>query len=99
MSGTAYLLWDNAAGETELVAFDIYSEETHELACEITEFPVELSSAMSDQIVLKPKQCTLVGYIGDKPLASNEGDQSLISKSLQIPSAPAYKQTEVKLDL
>lgn len=96
---TTYLIWDNSAGDTEVLAFDVCTEETHDLGAEITEFPVELAPGMSDQIVLKPATCSLIGYVGDKPLQTNDESMRLETRSLNLPAAPAYVQTTVTLDV
>jgi hypothetical protein len=96
----AVIFWTSAAGTDELVYFDVYSEETHEYPCEVTEFPVELAPGMTDQIILKPKGLTLVGYVGDRPLTHNApGLYSKTQTTVTGPSVPTYVQASQELDV
>ena len=100
MSDSAILSWYDAAGDYQVVQFDVCTVETHELDCEITEFPVELAPGMTDQIILKPAVLTLEGYVSDKPLPQNTpGEGGPRPTALKIPGVPAYEQYFKKLDV
>lgn len=96
----ALIAWEQTdGGELDVVEFDSYDSEDWSEPCEISEFPVELAPGMTDQVVLKPITCTLVGYISEKPLRSNDLSGSYQTRNLNLPATPKYVQTTHKLDL
>lgn len=95
----AILNWTTKDGEIEVVTFDTFDSEDWDQPCEVSEFPVELAPGMTDQIILKPLTCTLVGYISEKPLSTNDAEGAYRTKSLDIPGSPKYVQHSQKLDI
>jgi hypothetical protein len=95
----ALLDWTREDGEIEVVTFDTFDSEDWDQPCEVSEFPVELAPGMTDQIILKPLTCTLVGYISEKPLATNDAEGAYRTKTLDIPGSPKYVQYSKKLDI
>ncbi len=97
---TAVLSWYDKANEYQVLQFDVATVETHALEAEVTEFPVELSDAMTDQVILKPRTLTIEGYVSDKPLPRNTpGEGGYASKDLVLPGAPEYDKQTKKLDI
>ena len=95
----AILSWETKAGELEIVTFDAFDSEDWDGPCEVSEFPVELAPGMTDQIIVKPWTVALVGYVSEKPLATNDPSGAYASHSLTLPGSPKYVQKTQKLDI
>ncbi len=62
--------------------------ETHNLAADVTEFPVEDGSTISDHVIVKPRQYSCTGVISNSPLAS-------ISPLRNAATAPATEGRQI----
>lgn len=97
---TVVFSWYDKAGEYQVAQFDVATVETHGFEAEVTEFPVELAEAMTDQIILKPRTLTIEGYVSDKPLPRNTPEEgSYVTKKLEFPGGPDWEKKTQKLDV
>lgn len=55
-------------GEKTILGCDVITEENHEMISEVTEFPIEDGSLISDHIIKKGKTLKLTGMISDDPI-------------------------------
>ena len=65
--------WTNDDGSVDVVQLDVYDSETHGMATEVSDFPVEDGPNISDNVRRKPKTLTIEGYVSDTPLPENHG--------------------------
>lgn len=71
------ILWDNAAGKVESIVFDVVDQEGHEAMVDVTEFPVEEGSAISDHARPANPRIQIQGFVSLKPMWSNPGVRDL----------------------
>lgn len=95
-------IWENSDGSIDACELDIYETETHDMPCEVSEFPVEKGLDVTDNIRLLPKTLVLEGYVSDSPsplgnMAGKYGG-SFGPVDLDLPGSPTYAAKKVKLD-
>ena len=99
------ITWTNADGTLDLVQLDVYDTETHGMATEVTEFPVEDGPDISDNVRRKPKTLAIEGYVSDTPLPQNHGSglasqiASLDPHTLNVPATASFSSKLTKLDV
>lgn len=91
-----YLIWEDDAGETKSVRFDVVSTETHELLNVITEHPVETGANISDHVRPELERVSLEGYVSNKPLYSNPGVEEIMDFSVLELTLPE-QETELPI--
>jgi hypothetical protein len=73
------LTWQDDAGQTEFVQFDVVTVITHEGTVEVTEHPVEEGSDIADHARPVPEFLSIEGFVSNKPMASNPGVDKIAS--------------------
>lgn len=58
------------------LALDLTLDESHEYRAQITSFPVEGGSPLTDHIYNQPERITLTGFVTDAPVQSTESNVS-----------------------
>lgn len=56
------------SSKARFIELDLVLKETHSFDSELTEFPIESGSFISDHIIVKPKTLSMTGWISDYPL-------------------------------
>lgn len=51
-----------------LLTVDVTVEESHEMSAQVTDWPIEGGSLISDHVRLEPRSLTISGFISDTPL-------------------------------
>lgn len=51
-----------------LLTVDVTIDETHELSAQVTNWPIEGGSLISDHVRLEPRSLTISGFVSDTPL-------------------------------
>lgn len=70
------LLFRNLAGAMNLpsqigaLTLDVTLEESHEYSSEVSDFPIEGGTSISDHVRLLPRQLTMRGFVTDTPLVN-----------------------------
>jgi hypothetical protein len=97
------ILWQNKDGTTDVVQLDVYDTETHGMATEVTEFPVEDGPDISDNVRRKPKTLQIEGYVSDTPLPQNllgaGAAPELGLHGLSVPAESSWHSELTKLDV
>ena len=94
--------WTNADGSVDVVTLDVYDTETHGMATEVSDFPVEDGPNISDNVRRKPKTLTIEGYVSDCPLPSNQSykhQASLDATQLDVPKPASFTHRLQALDV
>lgn len=71
----------------EAIVMDATLSEGHSHTAEVTEFPVERGSSVTDNVRAKPVQLRVEGFVSDFPLQSNIVQQLAAGAFTQRPSA------------
>lgn len=85
-------LYEDDAGFTELVRFDILKVETHEAPTDVTEYPVEEGSDISDNARPGVKKLQIEGFVSNKPLLRNLKDAQQVDIASFLPLQIQSKQ-------
>lgn len=105
------LSWTNDDGSIEVLELDIYTTETHDMPCEVSDSPVEQGPDISDNVRRLPKQLTLEGYVSDCPIPQTDLDRVARGTdlpggtpvkgqhSLNVPGTPTFETKTVPLDV
>jgi hypothetical protein len=100
-------MWTNKDASVDVVQLDVYDTETHGMATEVTEFPVEDGPDISDNVRRKPKTLNIEGYVSDTPLPQNHGSglhgnthvAGLDAVDLSVPAESSWGHKLTKLDV
>lgn len=99
-SGSTLLIWTDAAGQTDFIAFDVVTNETHEATVDVTEFPVEEGTDVADNARPAPERITVEGYVSLKPMASNPGVDFIGSfRSVGLPIKRVAQQGSAQIKI
>lgn len=79
----------------EGIVFDATLKEGHSHSADITEFPVERGSNISDNVRAKPIGLTIEGFVSDYPLVSNVVQQFAGGAFTQRPSEDLRRSQQV----
>jgi hypothetical protein len=83
--------WEDDGGAAQTLELDVDLQESHDLASDITEHPVEEGADVTDHVRPRLRRVTLEGYVSDTPWITNPGVAELAefkSIELQIPPKP-----------
>lgn len=79
----------------EAIVMDATLTETHSFTADVTEFPVEKGSAVTDNVRKKPDGLRIDGFVSDFPLQSNIVQQLAAGAFTQKPTAELRRSQQV----
>lgn len=85
------ITWIDDAGAVASLELDVELQETHDLASDITEHPVEEGADVTDHVRPRLRRVSIEGLVSDTPMLSNPGVAEVAefkSLELQIPDRP-----------
>ena len=83
--------WEDDSGAAQSLELDVDLQESHDLASDITEHPVEEGADVTDHVRPRLRRVTIEGYVSDTPMLTNPGVADVAeftSLELQIPAKP-----------
>jgi len=82
------LLFGRQAKKIGDIEIDVTLHEKHEFTSEVTEFPIEDGSVISDHVITRPEKVSITGFITNTPISFFSAVGNLITGS--TPVADAY---------
>lgn len=85
------ITWTDDAGAAQTLELDVDLQESHDLASDITEHPVEEGADVTDHVRPRLRRVTVEGFVSDTPWITNPGVGEVAeftSVELQLPEKP-----------
>lgn len=85
------ITWTDDSGAAQTLELDVDLQESHDLASDITEHPVEEGADVTDHVRPRLRRVTIEGYVSDTPWITNPGvaeQAEFKSLELQLPPKP-----------
>jgi hypothetical protein len=87
------ITWTDDGGAAQTLELDVDLQESHDLASDITEHPVEEGVDVTDHVRPRLRRVTIEGYVSDTPWITNPGVGEVAEfKSIEIQLPPKPMQ-------
>lgn len=95
----SYLYWTDKKGSTQILWFDVVTEEAHHLQTEATEHPVEEGADVTDHVRPKVDRVTLSTFVSNTPIIEKTEIAAYIKQTGKLLGVQSGAVEGVELDV